>query len=154
MVIVRVQHLRRASASLAVMAGPSLEAAAARLRDSLRTAGDGPAKTRVRLAIQGLGVAVLASDDNARLVLVNAAALALTGYSERELLRMAVPDITAVSDERNTSVLWEAFLRQGQQSGTYDIRAKDGRTITVEYLALANAAPGIHVSLLQPTEIS
>lgn len=127
-----------------------LQAAAATLKESLRTSGEGPAKTRVRLAIQRLPVAALASDDNARLVVVNAAALELTGYTEHDLLRMAVPDITAVHDEHNTAVLWEAFLRQGQQSGTYDIRAKDGTTITVQYLALANAAPGIHVSLLQP----
>jgi PAS domain S-box-containing protein len=132
------------------MTRPSLSAAAAQVKESLRTSGHGAAKTRVRLAIQALPIAALASDDYARLVVVNAAALDLTGYSERELLRMAVPDLTAASDENNTAVLWEAFLSQGQQSGTYDIRARDGRTITVEYLAFANAAPGIHVSLLQP----
>jgi hypothetical protein len=46
--------------------------------------------------------------------------------------------------------LWGAFLEHGRQSGTYDIRRKDGTIVAVEYLAIANVASGIHVSLLQP----
>jgi PAS domain S-box-containing protein len=133
-----------------VFIAPSLQRAAAQLRQALRNSSEGPIKARARLAIRSLSVAALGSDDHARLVLTNQAACQLTGYSESELLRLGVPEITAISDEAHTDVLWQAFLRTGQQSGKYDIRRKDGSTITVEYLAIANVAPGIHVSLLQP----
>jgi PAS domain S-box-containing protein len=116
----------------------------------LRNPSDGPIKARVRAAVQRLPVAALGSDDNGRFVVVNEAAVQLTGYSEPELLRLAVPDITATSDEPHTDVLWQAFLTHGQQTGRYDIRRKDGGTVVAEYLAIANAAPGVHVALLRP----
>lgn len=129
----------------------ALQSAAAQIRERLRSPGDGPVKERVRAAIKGLVVAALATDDQARLIAVNQAALLLTGYSEQELLRLGVPDITAPSDVPHTNVLWEAFLREGQQRGKYDLRTKSGATVTAEYLALAHVVPGVHVSLLQPT---
>jgi PAS domain S-box-containing protein len=128
----------------------SLRSALAQLERQLRNSSEGPIKLRARLAIRSLPVPALGSDDQARLVITNQAACQLTGYSEPELLRLGVPEITAASDEPHTDVLWQAFLRTGRQSGKYDIRRKDGSTITVEYLAIANVAPGIHISLLQP----
>jgi PAS domain S-box-containing protein len=132
------------------MAHLSLQSVADQIEATLRSAADGPVKARVRMSIQRLAVPALGSDDYGRFVVVNDAALQLTGYSESELLRLSVPDITAASDEPHTDVLWGAFLEHGRQSGTYDIRRKDGAIVAVEYLAIANVASGIHVSLLQP----
>jgi PAS domain S-box-containing protein len=131
------------------MRSVSLRAAAEQLQELLRS-GDDPITTRVHVALRRLPVAALAADDRAHSVAANDAALRLTGYAEQELLRLAVPDITATSDQPHTQFLWRAFIAEGARSGTYDIRRKDGTTITVDYLAIANAAPGIHVSLLLP----
>jgi PAS domain S-box-containing protein len=120
------------------------------LREVVRSGGESPIKTRLRMAIQKMSVPVVVTDDQARFVLVNDAALELTGYSERELLRLSVPDITAASDEPHTDALWNAFQSHGQQHGRYDIRTKDGASVTVEYVAIANIASGMHLSVMTP----
>ena len=135
--------------TIVVTPAPPLKSAAAHVRESLAHSGDGPVKARVRAAIRGLSVAAIGADDRARIVVANAAAASLTGYSVTELVDLTVPDITASSDRPHTDVLWKAFLTHGQQSGEYDIRRKDGSVVTVEYLAITNAAPGCHLSLLR-----
>ena len=130
------------------MTMPSLESVAMQVTDALREFPEGPARTQLRRAITKLPVAALAVDDVARIVVTNRAAAQLTGYSEQELGHLGVPDITAQTDQPHTEVLWNAFLTQGQQRGRYDIRRKDGSIVTVDYLAIANAVPGLHLSLL------
>ena len=44
--------------------------------------------------------------------------------------------------------LWQAFLAQGRQTGVYELMARDGTPVTVEYAARANIAPGLHLSVL------
>jgi len=128
---------------------PSLESVARQVTEALRDLPKGPGKTRLRRAITTLPVAALAVDDVAHIVVTNFAVAQLTGYSEQELGCLAVPDITAQTDQPHTEVLWNAFLTSGQQRGRYDIRRKDGNIVTVDYLAIANAVPGLHLSLLR-----
>ena len=47
------------------MAQSSLQLAAAQLKDVLRDLSEGPVKARLRLAIQGLSVPALGTDDHA-----------------------------------------------------------------------------------------
>lgn len=128
---------------------PSLESVAMQVTEALRELHERPVRTQLRRALATLPVAALAVDDVARIVVTNHAAAQLTGYSVQELVRLAVPDITAQTDQPYTEVLWNAFLTQGQQRGRYDIRRKDGDIVTVDYLAIANAVPGLHLSLLR-----
>lgn len=128
---------------------PSLESVVRQVTEALRALPKGPGKTQLRRAIAALPVAALAADDVARIVVTNFAVAQLTGYSEQELARLGVPDITAETDQPHTEVLWNAFLTTGQQRGRYDIRRKDGNIVTVDYLAIANAVPGLHLSLLR-----
>ncbi len=93
--------------------------------------------------------AILLADDDARYVDVNAAACELTGYSRDELLRMSVFDLTPVPHHSTGTDLWRAFIEAGQQTGEYPIRHKSGAMVVVEYRAVANIQPGLHLSSLR-----
>lgn len=93
-------------------------------------------------------VAVLFADNNGKYVGANAAAAALTGFSRRELLGYSVWDLIPPADERETEVLWRAFLRIGRQEGDITLRRRDGSNIAARYLSGTNLLPGVHVSVL------
>jgi PAS domain S-box-containing protein len=95
-----------------------------------------------------LAEAALVADDAGRFVFVNEAAALLTGYSVAELLRLSVWDITPADSEYEAELLWRVFLQQGQQSGVYEVRRKEGSRVPAEYAALAHVLPGLHVSML------
>lgn len=43
--------------------------------------------------------------------------------------------------------LWERFLQEGKQSGETPVACKDGSIRYIEYRAVANIVPGLHVSI-------
>jgi PAS domain S-box-containing protein len=93
-------------------------------------------------------VAILLANDRARFVEANAAATTLTGYSRRELLEMAVWDLTPDANQVDGKRAWDAFLRDGEQSGTYPLRRKDGKLLHPTYFATAHVLPSLHLSAL------
>jgi len=93
-------------------------------------------------------VAILMANDHARYVDVNAAATTLTGYTRPELLRMSVWDLTPEPHLANGLALWEAFLREGEQQGTYRLRRKDGTLVQTTYFSTAHVLPSLHLSAL------
>ena len=95
-----------------------------------------------------VNAAVLVANDRGRYVHVNDKAARLTGYTRDELLRLSVWDLTPTERRGNGQRLWREFLKRGRLSGEYQLRRKDGRTITANYIAMTNVLPGIHVSLL------
>ena len=101
-------------------------------------------------AIAPLTAAVLIADRHGQYVAVNEAASRLTGFSQAELVRKALPDLTGAPDTDVSDVLWRAFLDQGYQSGEFSIQRQDGSSVVVRYEALANVIPGYHVSFLRP----
>jgi hypothetical protein len=44
--------------------------------------------------------------------------------------------------------LWKQFIATGVQEGHYILRRRDGAAVEAQYCALANIAPGWHVSAL------
>ncbi|MDQ6709545.1 MAG: PAS domain-containing protein [Candidatus Dormibacteraeota bacterium] len=97
-----------------------------------------------------LDAASLLADDAARFSEVNDQAVNLLHYSREELLQMRVWDITPELQRPDALELWKAFIGVGEQSGVYQARRRDGRLITVEYVAVANYRPGAHLSVLRP----
>ena len=93
--------------------------------------------------------AILLADDQARYVDANHAACTLLGYDREELLRRGVFDITPMPNGEAGRAAWAAFVRDGQQSGEYALNRKDGTTAVVEYRAVANVQPGLHLSVLR-----
>lgn len=104
---------------------------------------------QIQRLISEAPIGILVADDRARYVSVNESACRLTGYRESELLKMALPDLTAVTDVSVADRLWKAFIDQGRQRGEFAIRRRDGSTLVVQYEALANVAPGLHVTFLR-----
>ena len=103
----------------------------------------------LRLALESIPLAALVADDHAGLIAANAKACKLTGYSDRELRRLSIYDITGEPEIDNIDVLWRAFIDQRRQTGRFEIRTKAGRRVLVDYAASANVVPGMHLSLLR-----
>jgi PAS domain S-box-containing protein len=115
-------------------------------RDSLRARADSVLST-----LAGVNCAILIANNWGRYVHMNDRAIALTGYSEAELRRSSVWDLTPGVDLTTARQMWREFLKNGRMHGPYVMRHKDGRVIRVEYVAIANVLPGLHVSALLPT---
>jgi PAS domain S-box-containing protein len=98
-------------------------------------------------------LAILVANDTGSFVMTNDAASGLTGYSTSELLKLSVWQLTPDVHEREAETLWRAFRQQAEQSGTYKLVRKDGRTIVALYAAKTNVVRGLHVSVLsEPVE--
>ena len=94
----------------------------------------------------------LVADDQGNYVEVSDAALRVLGYEREELLRMSVWDLTPASGELDGLLLWQDFIRSGNQEGEYVLRTKRGRVVRFHYHARANVEPGRHESVLTPLE--
>lgn len=93
--------------------------------------------------------AILLANDEGQYVEVNPAACQLTGYSQEELLKLRVWDLTPQTNLEQGRALWQAFLDAGSQSGEYTLTSKSGALVEVEYRATAHITPGLHLSLLR-----
>ncbi len=120
-------------------------------RTDLKRAQDELAASRKRLQalFDNTLDAVLLADDRGRYVDANAAACTLLGYGRDELLRLGVADVTPAANADAGRAAWAAFLRDGRQEGEFTVRRKDGATAVVEFRAVANAQPGLHLSVLR-----
>jgi PAS domain S-box-containing protein len=92
--------------------------------------------------------AILVADDRTRLVDANPAACALLGYSRAELLALTLPEVIAKSPDELAED-WRHLLRAGTMSGEYEVRCKDGTARVIEFRAVANFVPGLHVSSMR-----
>jgi PAS domain S-box-containing protein len=156
--------VRAVSNTLQIAQARSLRAAAVRLRryaravcESVRTA---PANTvalqllaasRVRVS---KSVALMVADDAGRYLAVNDRVAELTGYGSNELTTMSVADLTPEDIESTRPGLWSRFIEAGTQEGVYFLKRRDGLAVPMRYVAVANIAPGLHLSALAPTEQS
>ena len=93
--------------------------------------------------------AILLADDNAKYIDANPAACGLLGYQRSELLDLHLWNITTQSNQVDGLKLWQDFIKTGTQTGEYQLTTKDGKTIAVEYRAVANFLPGQHLSFLR-----
>jgi PAS domain S-box-containing protein len=103
-------------------------------------------EARYRSLFEHAHEAILIADDSGRYVDANPAAVRLLGYPIEALRSMSVADITA---PETATRRWEAFEREGVQRGEIDLRARDGTVRTMEYNAVANFRPGLHLSMLR-----
>jgi PAS domain S-box-containing protein len=122
-------------------------AAQARPEDAVR------ARAEALLAyLADVPMAILIANNRAHYVETNQHAVRLTGFSRAELGRMTLADLTPNPNGALGRRLWRAFLERGQMAGRYELRRKNGSIVTVQYLAIANVLPGIHVSALAPVK--
>jgi PAS domain S-box-containing protein len=90
--------------------------------------------------------AILVTNDDGRYIDANPAACALLGYTHEELIQLSISDLTAAPFRQEGWAMWQQFLSKGSNSGEYSTLRKDGTIIQLEFRAVANILPGIHVS--------
>ena len=88
------------------------------------------------------------ADDQRRYVAANAAACLLLRLPEKEVLGRTVDDFTPPENRAQVAAMWDAFIREGTQQGTFQLLMPDGQRVEVEYSATARVAPGQHLSIL------
>jgi PAS domain S-box-containing protein len=101
-----------------------------------------------RASFLGSLVPMVIADDRRRFVAANPAACLLLRLAEEEVVRLRVDDLTPPENRSHMDALWEAFLRDRVQEGTFELMMPDGARLEVEYSATANVEPGLHVSIL------
>jgi len=93
--------------------------------------------------------AIFLADDDARFVRANPAAEKLTGRSSEELQAMTVFELTPAASREEGLAMWHTLTRQGTLSGDYTLTRTDGSLVEVEFQAVANIMPGIHLSVVR-----
>jgi PAS domain S-box-containing protein len=93
--------------------------------------------------------AILMADDKAHFVEANPAACRLLRWPVRQLLKMTIWDITSKGRVAEGRQMFETLLKRGHLSGHYPIRLKTGANRIVEFHAVGNAQPGLHLAVLR-----
>ena len=93
--------------------------------------------------------AVMVTDNEAQIRMVNGSAARLTGLTTRELQSLTIWDVTHAASQVDFDILWKEFLRAGRQRGAYAFRHKNGTAVEVAYCAEANVIPQLHVFVLR-----
>jgi PAS domain-containing protein len=103
----------------------------------------------LRALFESFPTAILLANDAAFYVGANRAACALLGRSHDQVVGMHLSDVVAPGRRREVDVQWQAFLRDGVQSGVFLLELSEG-TRSVQFQAQANFVPGVHCSFLTP----
>ncbi len=93
-------------------------------------------------------VPMVIADDDRRYVAANAAACLLLRLPEEEVLGLRIEELTPPELREHVEPMWEAFIREGVQEGTFELMMPDGGRVAVDYSATANVEPGAHLSIL------
>jgi PAS domain S-box-containing protein len=101
-----------------------------------------------RASFLGSLVPMVIADDGRRFIAANPAACLLLRLAEKDVVRLRVDDLTPPENRLHMDALWEAFLRDRVQEGTFELMMPDGARLEVEYSATANVEPGLHLSIL------
>ena len=88
------------------------------------------------------------ADDGRRYVAANQAACLLLRLPEAQVLKRTIEDLTPPENRSQVGPMWETFIRDGTQRGTFELLMPDGPRLRVEYSATANIEPGRHLSIL------
>jgi PAS domain S-box-containing protein len=106
-------------------------------------------ESRFRGLFEQAGDAILIADDNGRYLDANPAACTMLGYDCDALKQMSIAELAAPDEAGCLSRQWRGFLDEGEQSGEFTLRCKDGSLLMTEYHAVANVIPGQHMSVLR-----
>lgn len=99
--------------------------------------------------IEASPLAILVADDDGRYVDANPTACRLFGHAREGLLGRRVYDFVDPGEVPPTRALWSEFRAQGAQAGEFAVRRPDGGRRLLRYTAIADFAPGLHVSFLE-----
>lgn len=154
--------LRTATGAIQMNQARVLRAATARIRRTARQARLSATQGSTPIRVSGIdlitasrdriraSVALLIADDAGRYVAVNERAAELTGYDPVVLATLSVADLTPDPQASTGEELWHRFMESGEQEGVFLLKRRDGAAVPLRYVAVANIAPGLHLSALAP----
>jgi PAS domain S-box-containing protein len=93
--------------------------------------------------------AILIADDRGSYVHANPAAGELFGLPAEQLVGKHVSEFVHAEQVKVIDETWADFRRQQRQVGEFSLVRPDGTRRTLQYHAVANIAPGLHLSILQ-----
>ena len=114
-----------------------------RLHRSMRRAREGEVREReqrerIRVTLTSVGDAVIATDDQGRVTLMNGVAQSLTGWSDADAIGRPLADVFTILDEQSHRPVDNPIarvLREGQVTGLANhtvLVSKDGREIPID----------------------
>src|SRR5207302_3103841 len=83
-------------------------------------------------------VPMVIANDRRQYVAANPAACLLFRLSEPEILNRTIDELTPPENRSRVAPMWEAFVRDGTQRGTFELLMPDGPKVRIEYSATAN----------------
>lgn len=92
---------------------------------------------------------ILLVNDDGRYVDANPAVCNLVGYTREEILTLSVWDMTPNTHEAAGREQWKEFISAGKLKGEYTMLTKDGSLVEIEFSAVANIRPGVHLSIIR-----
>lgn len=111
-----------------------------------------PSKSLIDELFSRTQSAMLLCDDGRCYVDANPPACELLGLSREEVIGMQIEDLSAPEFRELAPDMFAAFLEAGSQSGPYTLVRPDGSEVHCSYSASANIVPGVHLSILIPSE--
>jgi PAS domain S-box-containing protein len=121
----------------------------AQLANLARLGGGAVTPGLLQAAIDDCIDAVVVTDHQAQIVMVNGPAARLVGMSTRELQKLTLWDITEASFQADFDILWREFLRAGRQRGEYAIKHAQGSVVEVAYCAEVNILADRNISIFR-----
>ena len=104
-------------------------------------------RTLLRAVFDGSLDALLLADDRGVYVDANVAACELFGLPRDQLVGRSVGDFAP--RDHDTGARFESFLAMRRMRGQFPLRRSDGTSRVLEFSAVANVAPGLHLSALR-----
>ena len=101
-----------------------------------------------RAAFEQAANPILLADDDGRYVAANEAAAEMFGVARERLIGMRVTDFVQPAQHTETEQIWSAFLTRRGQVGRFTVHRPDGEQRTLQYHAVTNIRPGLHLSVL------
>jgi PAS domain-containing protein len=106
-------------------------------------------QTYLRGLFDNLTSGVLIADDSACYVDANRAACALLDRPLEGIVGHHVSEMVAPGRVAEVNAQWQAFLRDGSQSGVFAIVLSDGTSRQINFQAQADFVPGLHLSFVR-----
>jgi PAS domain S-box-containing protein len=115
-------------------------------REIVRLSGEVQAgEERYRALFENTLDGLLILDNERRIVDCNPAAAALLGYEPGALRGQELESLVSAGVGRTEADLWNFFFGPGKQVGQCQLSRGDAAVIDVEYRAVQNIAPGLHL---------
>lgn len=108
----------------------------------------------LRALFDHLPIGVVLADDEGRYIDANAAACAIYERDLDQMIGLSVRDLVPRAEGDAVEMQWQAFLRDGEQAGVFDMTLPSGATRRVQFHAHARFAPGLHCSFVQAVDAS